>query len=98
MRGDVSSETRTSMSKRLNQMFSSTEADLRKENQELKRLLTEEKIRKIQLYKELMDSLAREEILVDECERFERRYEALKESSLGKVTLKYWAFRKKLRR
>ena len=81
MRGDVSSETRTSMSKRLNQMFSSTEADLRKENQELKRLLTEEKIRKIQLYKELMD-----------------RYEALKESSLGKVTLKYWAFRKKLRR
>ena len=45
-----------------------------------------------------MDSLAREEILVDECERFERRYEALKESSLGKVTLKYWAFRKKLRR
>lgn len=98
MRGRSLNETGVSKSELQNRTLSPIEEALLKENQELKKLLTEEKIRKIQMYKELMDSLSREEILIDECERFERRYEALRHSFLGKTTLKYWAFRKKLRR
>ena len=98
MRNRLFNETSINMNELLKRSLSPTEEALLKENQALKKLLTEEKIQKIQMYKDLMDSLSREEILIDECERFERRYEALRHSFLGKTTLKYWAFRKKLRR
>lgn len=98
MRNQSFSRTRVGLNQMLNRSLSIEEEELWRENEELKRLLMEEKIEKVQMYKELMDSLSREELLIDECEKFERRYEALKQSFLGKTTLKYWAFRKKLRR
>lgn len=98
MRNQSFSRTEVGLRHMLKRSLSTAEEELLKENEELRQLLTEEKIQKIQMYKDLMDSLSREEILIDECEKFERRYEALKESFLGKTTLKYWAFRKKLRR
>ena len=68
-----SSRTQVSLSRILNRPLSKVEEELQKENEELRQLLTKEKIDKIHMYKELMDSLSREELLVDECEKFERR-------------------------
>ncbi|QTN00781.1 methyltransferase domain-containing protein [Sediminibacillus dalangtanensis] len=57
-----------------------------------------EKERKVKSDKELLESYKKEETLLKSYSRLLKRYEALKDSKLGKVTLKYWKLRRNLAR
>lgn len=70
------------------------------ENLDYKRMFLQEKQEKIKIQKELIEQYNREELLIYEQNEFERQYELLqqkynnlKNSTLGKLTLKYWNLR-----
>ncbi|GAA0421743.1 hypothetical protein GCM10008934_10260 [Virgibacillus salarius] len=66
--------------------------------EDLENELREEKIKKLELSKDLFEEYNYIEDLLKHLEVLENKYYALVNSKLGKVTLKYWKLKNKKRR
>jgi len=69
-----------------------------------KQELLEEKVEKVNIQKELFEVYSQHELLLKKNQQLEQdyeqlltRYEKLKNSKLGRLTIKYWKMRKKRR-
>lgn len=80
-----------------NELIKENKINTSKDNKdkEIEHILEELKIEILKLKKELYQNYERERILLEDFQRLNSRYEALKQSKLGKITLWYWARKNK---
>lgn len=64
---------------------------------EVEEALEAEKLKVFLLKKELLEQLDREEKVLLELQKLKKHYDALRKSKLGRITVKYWTWKKRRR-